>query len=182
MENTEKKVGIWQPAITYGLILGLGLVLLSIVNYALDIYQPGRLNQLIQWIIIICLIFFGQYKYRNDYKDGFISYGQALGFGVLMGLFAAIISALFTILLTQVIDPQYIDKVLQAMEQKFYQDNVPEAQITMIMENTKKFMSIGIMVPFAIFFMTLMSFIVSLITSIFIKKNENPFGKDELNS
>lgn len=181
MENTEKKVGILQPALTYGLILGLGLIVLSIGNYALEIYQPGPLNQLIQLIVVAGLIIFGQYKYRNDYKNGFISYGQSLGFGVLMGVIAALISALFFVLLTQVIDPNYMEKLFAAIEQKFYQDNVPEEQIAMAMEITKKTMSIAIMVPLSIFMLTFMSLVVSLITSIFVKKAESPFGKDEFN-
>jgi len=177
----EKKGSIIQPAMTYGLILSLGIILYSIVLYVMGIYQPGISIQVIQWVIFVGLIYFGQFKYRNDSKDGFISYGQSLGFGVLMGLFASIIYAFFFILLTQVIDPLYMEKLLQAMEQKMFEDNIPDEQITMIMEMSKKTMSIGMLVVGSVFSLTLISFIVSLITSIFVKKNETPFGKEEFN-
>ncbi len=100
MENTEKKVGILQPALTYGLILSLGLIVHSIVNYAFDIYEPGIVNKLLVWVIAGGLIFYGQFKYRSDFKDGLISYGQALGFGVLMGVVAAVVSLIFFVVLT----------------------------------------------------------------------------------
>ena len=116
MENTEKKVGMLQPLITYGLILSLGLIIHSIVNYVLDIYDPGILNKLLSWVIVGGLIFFGQYKYRNDYKGGYITYGQSLGFGVLMGVVAAVVSTLFFIVLIKVIDTGYMDRIMQTAD------------------------------------------------------------------
>jgi len=176
MENTEKKVGMLQPLITYGLILSLGLIIHSIVNYVLDIYDPGMLNKLLSWVIVGGLIFFGQYKYRNDYKGGYITYGQSLGFGVLMGVVAAVVSTLFFIVLIKVIDTGYMDRIMQVAEEQMYEKGMPEEQIAMGIGIAKKMMLI--ILPIGTVFISL---IVSLITSIFVKKTESPFGKDEFN-
>jgi len=167
---------------TYGLILALGIILYSIVIYALNIYTPGIGIQAIQWIIIFGLIYYGQIKYRDDYKNGVLSYSQALGFGVLIGLFASLIYALYFVILVKMIDPGYIEKLLQAMEQKMYEANkVSNEQIQTIMNMYRQKMTIGAMVLGSVLVMSLISFLVSLITSIFAKKEESPFSADEMN-
>lgn len=181
MENTEKKIGIIQPAMTYGLILSLGIILYTIFTYTMNIFNPGIGIQALQWGIMIGLVYLGQYKYRADYKGGYITYAQSLGFGTLIGFFASIIYALFFVLLVMVIDPNYIQKMLEAMEQALYEKNVPEEQITMVMDMYSQKMSVGMLVFGSIFSLTFITFIISLITSIFIKKNESPFSQDEFN-
>ena len=181
MENTETKGGIIQPAMTYGLILSLGIILFSIATYAMNNFNPGIAVQAIQWIIMIGLVYYGQLKYRNDSKGGFLSYGQSLGFGTLIGLFASIVYALFFIVMIKVVDTSYIQKMLQAMEQAMYEKNMPEEQIKMMMDIYSQKMTIGMLIIGSIFSLTFITFIISLITSIFVKKSESPFGKDEFN-
>ncbi|HUW07783.1 MAG TPA: DUF4199 domain-containing protein [Williamwhitmania sp.] len=182
MDNTTKPTSIFQPAMTYGLILALGIILYSIVIYVLNIYTPGMGIQAIQWVIIFGLIYYGQIKYRDDYKNGVLSYSQSLGFGVLIGLFASLIYALYFVVLVKMIDPGYIEKLLQAMEQKMYEANkISDEQIQTVMNMYKQKMTVGTMVLASVFMMTLISFVVSLITSIFAKKVESPFSSDEMN-
>lgn len=182
MDNSAKSTSIFQPAMTYGLILGLGIILYSIALYALNVFTPGWSVQAIQWIIIFGLIYYGQLKYRNDYKGGILSYGQSLGFGVLIGLFASIIYSLFFVILVKFIDPQYIEKMLQAMEQKMYESgSMNNQQIQSVMDIYRQRMSVGAMVVGSVIGVTLISFVVSLITSIFVRKEESPFSQDEVN-
>jgi hypothetical protein len=182
MDNTAKPTSIYQPAMTYGLILALGLIVYSIVMYALNIFTPGIGIQAIQWVIIFGLIYYGQIKYRDDYRNGILSYSQSLGFGILVGFFSSLIFALFFVVLVKIIDPGYIDKLLQAMEQKMYEANkISDEQIQTIMNMYKQKMTVGTMVIASVFMMTLISFLVSLVTSIFVKKEETPFSANEMN-
>ncbi|SDB81588.1 DUF4199 domain-containing protein [Williamwhitmania taraxaci] len=181
MENTETKGSILQPAMTYGLILSLGIILFSVVTYAMNNFNPSIPVQALQWAIMIGLVYFGQYKYRNDSKGGFLTYGQSLGFGTLIGFFASIVYSLFFIVMVKVVDTEYIQKMLQAMEQAMYEKDLPEDQIKMMMDMYSQKMTIGMLIVGSIFSLTFITFVLSLITSIFVKKSETPFGKDEFN-
>jgi hypothetical protein len=108
---------------------------------------------------------------------GTISYGQALGFGTLMVMFASIVSAIYTFVFIKYIDPEFIDKILIMTEEQLIQQGIPDEQIEMGIEMQKKFMTPTIMSLFTIPTYTFMGFIFSLITSIFLKKKseEIPF-------
>ena len=93
-----------------------------------------------------------------------------------MGVVAAVVSTLFFIVLIKVIDTGYMDRIMQVAEEQMYEKGMPEEQIAMGIGIAKKMMLI--ILPIGTVFISL---IVSLITSIFVKKAESPFGKDEFN-
>ena len=56
-----------------------------------------------------------------------------------------------------------------------------DQQIQSFMDIYKQRMSVGTMVVGSVIGVTLVSFVVSLITSIFVRKEESPFSQDEVN-
>ena len=60
-------------------------------------------------------------KHRDDDLDGYITYGRAFGAGMLVILFGAIIYGFYIIMLVKVIDPTYIDKMLDITAAKLYE-------------------------------------------------------------
>jgi hypothetical protein len=74
------------------------------------------------------------------------------------------------------IDPGIIDKQIQLLEDRLVQKGMPEDQIEMTMKITKKIMTAEI-APFVVIFNYIFwGFILSLITSAFIKKEGDPFN------
>ena len=88
----------------------------------------------------------------------------------------AVLSALFTLLLTRVIDPEYIETASVLYEENLLNGGRPQAQVDMLMEIFPMLFH-----PVSQFFsMLFVSAIVVLITSAIAKKvNTNPFAGSE---
>ncbi len=56
-------------------------------------------------------------SYRDNYLHGYITYGQAVGAGVVIFLYYSIIMAIFTYILYAVIDPELTAKQLAFTEE-----------------------------------------------------------------
>jgi hypothetical protein len=106
---------------------------------------------------------------------GQITYGQSVGAGVIICLYYGILMAIFTYILYTVIDPGLIAKQLaQAEEAMRAKGNLTDAQIDAGMKFTGKIMKPGIMAISSIFMGMIWGTVLSLIVSIFIKKEGNP--------
>jgi putative exporter of polyketide antibiotics len=171
----EKNISATKPAMTYGLILGLALVIMHIVQYVMDVYKPPFWVSLINYAVIVAVIVYGTIRYRDDDLDGYISYGKALGFGVLISLFASIIYGFYFIILTSVIDPSYMEGVYTMIEETYIEMGMDYDQIETAMGMVKKFTNPVFMGLSSVFNFVLMGTVFSLITSIFLKKEKPLF-------
>lgn len=175
----EKKVSVWQATLNSGLILGLALVIYTLLLYFLDQTFNEKLGYVSILIIIIGLIL-GIKSFRDDARGGVMSYGQGIGAGTVIGLYAGIIGAIFTYLLYTVIDPDLLGKLLTFTEEKILESGrVPEEMIDQIMESQKKFF----ITPLGLSIITIINsvffgVVVSLIACIFLKKEGSPFQQE----
>ncbi|MFW5793054.1 MAG: DUF4199 domain-containing protein [Bacteroidota bacterium] len=170
-ENEIKKQGLAKPALQYGLILAFGLILISLIFY-LTGNATSRYAGWISYPVIIAVLIIGIIKYRNEVNDGYISYGKSLGLGTLIGLFAGIFYAVYAFLFFYAIGPEVIDEILIKAEETILMQNpnISTAELDMALKMTKIFTN-PIMLPIvSIFNYTFMSFIFSLIISIFLKR------------
>jgi hypothetical protein len=130
---------MWNKAFNNGLIgglLGIALTLLGTVT-GLNPMDGGSgewsfislIFSLLGFAIWIIFIVRAMQQYRDDVKNGVMSYGQALGTGVLTALVMGIISALYMILHYYVIDPSAIDQIREAMEAGYEESGMTEEQM-----------------------------------------------------
>ena len=118
--------------------------------------------------MVYCLI-----AYRNEYLGGFASYGQILKMAVVIGIIAAIIGALYTYLLHGVIDPDLVDKIRIAAEERIMNNpRIPESFYDQAMERVERSLTLKKMVINAFIWGTVMYIILGLIISAFVKKEE----------
>jgi len=160
---------------TSGLILGIALVVFSLVLFIMGVIKPPFYVSILQYLIIIGGIIYGTKKYRDDDLGGEISYSKALGFGVLICVFASVISGVYLILQMTVIDPEYISKLMSVIEEEYMKAGLSEEQTDAAMKIVSKmqspiFMAISSVVGFAF-----MGTIFSLVTSAFLKKEKSIF-------
>jgi hypothetical protein len=175
----EKKSTFWQSAMTYGLYLGIALVLFNVILYVLG----QNLNPALRWITYVLItagIFYSQLNYRNRELNGYIQYSTALGFGVAVMLFAGIIQSLYTVILYKFIDPTILDQIRMIQEEAMLQKGLPEESIETATDMIAKFQSPVLMAISGLFSFALLGFIISLITSIFVKKNDEGNAFDEV--
>lgn len=173
----ERPVNVWKANLTNGLILGLIGIIFNLVLYFLDL----SLNKNMGWIfsvLLIGLIFYFIKSYRDNYLHGYITFGQAVGAGVVICFYYAIISALFTYVLYTYIDPGLSEKLLIQSEELLIKRGTPESAIGPALEMMKKFQKPWIIAISTIFNTMIMGTIISLIVSIFIKREGNPLLDD----
>lgn len=170
-----KSNSLVKGAMTSGLILGLALIVFSVVLYILGIYKPPTWVGILNYVLIIGGIFYGQKKFRDDELGGYISYGKALGTGVLVALFASIIYGVYFYLLTAVIDPGYMDQIYAATEEALLEKGNSEDQVEQMLDAAKQYMTPIMLLVSSVIGFVFWGTIFALITSIFVKKNEPMF-------
>lgn len=173
MEATERKQpSIWKAAMNYGLITGIGIILVTVIFYIMGELANPWANYLGYAVLIIGIVL-GIKNYRDNMNNGFITYGTALGTGTLVGLFAAIISSIFSILLFHVIDPAAMQQILVNAELKMIESmpDLTDEQLEAALKMSRTMMQPGLMFVFGVATYTFISFILSLIIAAIMKKN-----------
>jgi hypothetical protein len=166
----------WKVAMTYGAMYGLASSIVYLIFYFAGADIDNKAPQWIGYLILIATLYIGITNYRNNDQGGYISYSRSLGTGVLIGLFGGIITGFFTVIMFTVIDPGLAQKIVEkAQEDMIEKGNMSEEQITMAISWTQKFMNPIVLFLFSILGSVFMSFIFSLVISIFTKKEQTPF-------
>ena len=174
MDNKQPSMS--KSAINFGLILGLILVVISLLTYLFRLYES---TDWLSWVSIVVLaggIYVGTKNYRDNVKGGFISYGNALGFGTLVALFSGIVSAIFAFVYLGYIDSSFIEFSVTKAEDQMYEQGLPEEQIEMSLKYTKMFLQPFALAIMGIFMNTFLGFIISLITGAILKKEPKEFA------
>jgi len=169
----EQKTNVWKENLTNGLILGLIGVVYTLVMYFLDL-TLNKIQGYVFLLILIVTLYFLVKSYRDNYLHGYMTYGQAVGAGVVIFLYYSIIIAIFTYILYAVIDPGLIDKQLAAAEELMAKRGLPQEAMDAGLKIQKKMMKPEIMALMGIFGSMLSGVIMSLIVAIFAKKEGNP--------
>lgn len=169
----EEKVNPWKTNLTNGLILGLLGIVYTLVMYFLDL-TTNKVQGPVFIVIQIAMVYILMKSYRDNYMHGQITYGQSVGAGVIIFLYYAIIMAIFTYILYAIIDPGLVSKQLAIAEDALVKRGLPQASIDAGMKIQEKIMKPGIMAPVSILGSMIWGTIISLLVSIFIRKEGNP--------
>ncbi len=169
----EQEVNAWKTNFTNGIILGAVGIVYTLIIYFLDLtfnsYQ-GYVGMVIQLVVLFFLL----KSYRDNFRHGQITYGQSVGAGVIIYLYYAIIMAIFGYLLYTVIDPGLMKKALAVAESKMAGKGLSQEQIDSAMSFTSKMMKPAFTAIFGLFGTMIGGTIISLIVSIFVKRESNP--------
>ena len=174
----EEKSTYWRSAMTYGLYLGIALILYNMIVYALG----QNLNPALAWInyaLIAAGVIYSQINYRNRDLDGYISYGKALGFGVAVMVCAGLLQSLYSVILFKYIDPSLLDQLRTMQEEEMLKQGIAEDQIETMSEMMNNVQSPLFIAISGLFGFALFGFIISLITSVFVKRANDDFAFDD---
>jgi hypothetical protein len=165
----QKVASVWKSSIMSGIYLAIVSILVSVIFYVMG--NPfSKVGQWLGYAVLIGGIIFAQLGYKKA-LGGTMTYGQALGVGLLTIVVAAILGSIYTYLLYAVIDPSLVDQLrLYTEEQMVKKGSVPEEQMEMALEMATKFQTPGMMMVMGILFGAFFGLIISLITSIFTQK------------
>ncbi len=171
---TSQRSIFWKNNMNFGAIAGFAIIIFSLLLYFLNIEQSISLS-LVIYVIQIAVVVIGTKYLRDKILNGNMSYGRALGSGTAISLFASVIIAFYMYVFFKFIDTEALDKMYSMMEDKMYQQGLPEEQINMAMEMSKKFTTPFSIAISTVFSYVLWGFLFSLITSIFLKKKSNSY-------
>lgn len=168
----EKNTSTFKFALTYGLLTGAAIIVVSLIFYVLDVPRESPI-QYAAYLVYIGGMVYGANVYKNEYGNGFMTYGKAFGVSYTIGILAALIGSIYLFVHASYIDTSMISEILATQEQRFLdQGNMSDAQIDQAIEMTARFTNPVMMSIMAFVMNAIVLAIVSLVTSIFVKKEE----------
>lgn len=163
---------IKKNALTFGLLLGLASIALSVISYVMGVHleRPWWLSVL-GILLMVAFLYQGIKTYKTE-NGGFLSLGEALKVGLAISVIAGIISALYNYVFVTVIEPDFVNQMLDLTREQMLEQNpnMTEEQTEMALNMTAKFMNPTIMGAMAIIFTLFLGFIISLITGLVMKQ------------
>jgi hypothetical protein len=166
----------FKVALNYGTLSALSSISIFLIFYFIGTDIQSKTPQYLGYVILIIFLILGIKSYRDNDLGGFMTYGKSLGTGTLISLCAGFISAIFTIIFFKYIAPDMIQKILDTAQQNMADKGLSEEQIQMSMSYAAKFMTPVWLFLFSVLGTTIMGLIFSLLISIFMKKEANPFN------
>lgn len=171
--ETNENFSPLKNAMNFGAMLGLASMLISFVLQLLKI-RDGALPQILMVAISTVFIVLGSNFYKKN-KNGFMSYGQGLGQGVLISLFGSILLAFFIYFYFQMASPESLQEIKDLAEIQLEEQGLDEKEFEMALQIQQKFMTPGMMAIFTILGNMLLGTIIALITSAILKKDDTSF-------
>lgn len=183
MEN--KTSAFLKSALNSGLIFGVILVILQLAFWMFNIMPIGLGKILLIFLINIIIYVFGIYwftkSYRNGILDGYINYGQAFLYGLSVFAISLILTVIYSYIFNKFIDPEYTTRILKASvnwtEDYMRSKGVPDSTITDTIDkiNAKGLPSALSSAFKSLWVGVIVGAVVSLISSAFAKKVQDPF-------
>ncbi|TLP79102.1 DUF4199 domain-containing protein [Maribacter sp. ACAM166] len=170
MEENKPETG--KFALNYGVLTGTIGVVFAIMLFTMNMHYDQSIGvQVTQTLILAAGIVIGILQFKKE-GGGLLSISQALKVGAGVALIAGIIGLIWFFVLSNILEPGYMDKVLEigkvkAMEQN---PNLTEEQIDQGIEMQKSFAWISY--PVILIMNIVIGLIVGLITGLIVKKEE----------
>ena len=172
MENQKNTTA--KTAFSFGLILGGTNIIYSLMLFFLDMhYQNETATSLIGYTFLIVFILWAIIHFRKK-NEGYISLSETLKTGVGTAIISAIIVCVYSIILTEYLDPEFLDKSIEYQKQKMLQENpeISVENVNKMFDMQKEFTGPLVISGFIIIFNLFFSFVFSLIVGLIVKKSK----------
>ena len=163
-----------KTALNFGLILGGINVVYGLMLYSLEMhYQGETATSLIGYALLIGVIFWA-IKHFKKTSNGYISLSEALKTGVGTALISALIFSIYTIVVIQYLDPEFIDKSIEYQKQKLIQEKpeIPLEDVNKMFEMQKEFSGPFMIAGFIIIVNLFFGCLIALIVGRIVKKSK----------
>jgi hypothetical protein len=175
----EKKVPanvMFRAAATNGGIIGVVSILFIVITYLTGDIYSGK--SWLNWVSLAAsvglLVYFGL-KYRQTACEGYISYGDSFLIMWITYIFAGLVSLAFMVVLQTVIEPEFMDKALEAQRQIMIEKGMSDSQVDAVLQAGAKFRTPLMIFVFGLVGNALIGLVISLITAIFVHKKRPVF-------
>lgn len=166
-------ISVWKANLNNGLVMGLITIAYTLVIYFLNLIFNEYLGYIF-YIIQIVVLFILVKSYRENSKQGFITYGQAVTSGIIISIYSAVIYAVLIYILYAFIDTDLVNKQFAFIEETLIKRGLPQSFIDSGLEIQKKFLQPSIYALTRLFSNFFGGTIITLVVSIFIRKENIP--------
>lgn len=171
MEENRPKTG--KYALNYGLLLGGVSIIFSLMLYSVEMhYEQTWTVRIIALALAVTAIVLATIQFKKS-NSGFLSLSEAMKLGTGIALVGGILSLAFYWLLSNVIEPDFMDKAMEIAKVSAFENNpkITEEQWAQGVEMQKKFAWLAY--PIGIIINIVMGLVIGLITGLIMKKQEN---------
>lgn len=169
----NQQISLKSTMMTFGLILGVVSVVFQLMLFFLEMhYQQTTAAGIVSIIIMIGVLVYAFIHYKKQ-NEGFLSLSEALKIGLGISLISALFGVIYSLILTNVLDPNTINKTIDFAFEKMRSEN-PEMtidQIDMARGIAEKMSTPLISSAVQIIGALFIGFIVSLIGGLIVKKS-----------
>ncbi len=171
MEENQPKTG--KFALTYGLLLGAASAIFTFMLYTMDMHYQNEWPVIVISIAIsLTALIVGMIQFKKA-NNGFMSFGQALKVGVGVSLIGGVIAIIFSLILSNFIDPEMVNKSMEFQKTKLMDSTALKVeQIEDQLEMQRKFTTPAMQILFGLLTSIVSGFIFSLIPALVLKKQE----------
>lgn len=171
MEDQSPKTG--KFALNYGILLGGLSIVFGLMLYFMDMHYRQDMSILIvSLIIMLGVIILGMSQFKKANR-GYMSFSQALKVGLGICLIGGIMSMAYQLILSNVIDPEMMNKQLEIARANMQEMGMSQDKIEAQIEMSKKFSGPGMQIAFGLIFIIFVGFILSLFPALIMKKTES---------
>lgn len=166
----ENKQTTGKIALTYGLIGGLISIAFNVMIWSMDmLYDQNPVTGVIGFLIMAGVVIAGIIVYKKA-NGGFITLKEALKVGTGTALIVGVLSVLYTLVLVNVLEPDFAMKNAETTCQVMIEQNptISDEQLDMIADNSINYF--WITYPSILIFSAFIGFIISLIVGLIVKK------------
>jgi hypothetical protein len=171
-----------KTSLTYGFAMAVAGAVLAMVLYLTGLHSDaaklttaqivGTVGALIIGAICITL---GTRARRAEYPPNeTFSYGRAFGTGVSIALFAALFGILTTFAYTKFVNPEFVDVIVAAQNQKLEARGLSSAQLEATEKMVRKMSAPPIQAAFGFVGALVLGTLISLVTAAFLKRPAAP--------
>lgn len=166
----ETQKSAFSTALKYAIITALAMFIFSIILYITGMYLNNGMNW-ISYIIMLAGLVFAVKDRRDKDLGGFISFGEGFKTGFVFCLLTGVMGAIFGLILMKFIAPDMIDEVLKKAETDMINQGMPDSQIEMAMDWTRKLMTPVWFSVISLVMSALIGAVLSLIVAAIFKKD-----------
>ncbi|NND80110.1 MAG: DUF4199 domain-containing protein [Maribacter sp.] len=172
MEENQPNTG--KFGLTYGALLGGITVIFGLILYSLDMhYERGWTINLVNFLIMASVISLAIVQFKKA-CGGYISLGQAMKVGLATALIAGIISIVWQMVFINVIEPEFMDKIIEISKAEMIEQNpnMTDEQIAQGEGMIKMFTGTGAVIIMTLVASLFFGSIISLVTGLIVKKQK----------
>lgn len=174
MDN--QKVEAKKFVLNYGVLLGILSIILGVVMYVTNAYlAPSFIYSVIGFLILVVVIAMAIKAYKAE-NGGYLGLGEALKVGIGVAVIGGIISAIWSFVLMNYIEPDFMSQMMEMQREQMVEanPNMTESQMEAALEMGAKFSSPWLVMAVSLIGNLFFGLIISLVVGLIMKK-ENPY-------